>query len=649
MSVMSWDEFSVDEPISLGREPKDLPRLKRPDLELDQITGYRIYRNIFSICEQMDATVKACAYSPIVAIGKDYSCAVFTPDARLIAQAANNAVHLASMHFAVEASVREVGVENLKPGDVIAVNDPYRGGSHLPDLTVTRPVFYKDKLVMLAASRTHHGDTGGATPGSFPISDSNFAEGLRIPPVKWYDAGKLNEDLSKLILNNVRVPTEYWGDFEAQVAAAKVAERRILALINRYGVDAVIVSVMDYMDYTERGLRAELSQIPDGSYTAEDFIDGDGINTQKYRIQVKVTIDGDNAYCDFSGTDPQAEGPINAVFGVTASSVVNAFLHVTDPELMPNHGFYRPLHVKAPQGTIVNPRFPAPVVMGNIDTAMRIVEVIWQALVPIIPERIVGCPTGVGNNMHGGGFDPRSKKAEPYVWNFWPQGGYGGRATKDGWHATIGEVGNDLDFPAEVWEFRYPWLIEKYSLSNGSCGHGKYRGGCGTTWRLKAIGHNSVVGVTGDRARTPAWGVFGGWPGSTLKFLVHRKDGTTEEPAPETVKASGIKISDGDSVESIVHGAGGYGPPFERDPEAVRRDVQDEIFEFEIAAKVYGVVLDPESLEIDMDATKALRERIKSSYSARYEKDPVIVREPTYGDATKLAGGAGGKRREGQS
>ena len=172
MSVMSWDEFSVDEPISLGRESKDLPRLKRPDLELDQITGYKIYRNIFSICEQMDATVKACAYSPIVAIGKDYSCAVFTPDARLIAQAANNAVHLASMHFAVEASVREVGVENLNQGDVIAVNDPYRGGSHLPDLTVTRPVFYKDKLVMLAASRTHHGDTGGGHPRQF--SDQRF-------------------------------------------------------------------------------------------------------------------------------------------------------------------------------------------------------------------------------------------------------------------------------------------------------------------------------------------------------------------------------------------------------------------------------------------------------------------------------------------
>ena len=601
----SWAEFSGEEPISLGRQPPGVPAVTRPQVELDPVEAYIIYRAMFSACEQMDITLRHTAYSTIMNVGKDYSCGVFTADARLVAQACNCAVHLASMHYSVEACVREFGIEQLAQGDLLAVSDPYRGGTHLPDLTIVRPIFHRDELVMFAASRAHHIDVGGSSPGSFPMSEEIFSEGIRIPPVKYYTRDRVNRGVMELVLANVRVPKEYWGDVEAQLAADRIGERHLEALFEKHGRDKVMAAVLDYMDHTERGLRAELAKFPDGTYAATDYMDGDGIVVDPYKVYVEVTIDGTDVYCDFTGTDAQARGPINAVFAVTASSVINAFLSLTNPNLMPNHGFYRPLHVKVPEGTMLNPRFPAPVVLGNTNTSQRIIELIWQAMAPVLPESTIGGPYGAANDLHCGGFHPETGERYVYYWSL--PGGWGARATKDGWHVTITEIANNLDIPVEVFEYRYPWLIHEYGLRNNSGGPGKFRGGCGASWKASPRGHDAVFSLTTERVVHPPWGAFGGMPGATGKFYVYRGDGETEHLAPKTGKISHVPIGTADTVHMLTQGGGGYGNPLERDPARVLKDVTTEIITNESARADYGVVIDTETLTVDQDATVKLR------------------------------------------
>ncbi len=622
---LSWKEFTQEEPVSLGRVSTHIPQIERPEINLDRITAYKIYRAIFSICEQMDVTVRKNGYSPIITEGKDYSCGIFSADARLVAQAANCPVHLASMHFAVESCIRDFGIENIKLGDTVGVNDPFRGGNHLPDLTLARPLYYKGEILMFAATRSHFVDVGGSTPGSFPVSDSIFSEGIRVPPVKYQVGDKDNTDVKNLLLANVRTPREYWGDCEAGFAAMRVAERRVVELADKYGRDSVITAMLDYMDHTEAGLRHELKKFPEGEYLGEDYIDGDGFTDRKFRIMVKVKIKDSNVYCDFSGTDPQAKGPINAVFGVTASSTINAFLHTTNPELMPNHGFYRPIHLKAPEGTIVNAQYPAPVVDGNIDTAIRILQSIWAALSQAVPDRIIASSGGCGNNMHGGGVN--TLNGEYYVWNYFPVGGYGSRKNKDGWHATIAETGNDMDVPAEVFEYKYPWVIEEYNLMPGSFGHGKHRGGCGVRFRLRALHGNAIVGLHGDRGLSKPWGLFGGWPAGNNSLKVYKKNGEVLHFAPKTCKVSGIEVEEGDVVELVTPGGAGYGNPFERDPNLVEDDFRNGLITADQVKEIYGVVLNHSTNMIDEAATTELRRRMRSSFDQNRHEAPLISRE----------------------
>ena len=619
----SWAEFSGEEPISLGRQPPGVPAVTRPQVELDPVEAYIIYRAMFSACEQMDITLRHTAYSTIINVGKDYSCGVFTADARLVAQACNCAVHLASMHYSVEACVREFGIEQLAQGDLLAVSDPYRGGTHLPDLTIIRPIFHRDELVMFAASRAHHVDVGGASPGSFPISEEIFSEGIRIPPVKYYTRDRVNREVMELVLANVRVPKEYWGDVEAQLAADRIGERHLEALFEKHGRDKVMAAVLDYMDHTERGLRAELAKFPDGTYAATDYMDGDGIVVDPYKVYVEVTIDGTDVYCDFTGTDAQARGPINAVFAVTASSVINAFLSLTNPNLMPNHGFYRPLHVKVPEGTMLNPRFPAPVVLGNTNTSQRIIQLIFKAMAPLAPERVIGCSYGGSNDVHCGGFDP--KTGERYVFYLSVAGGIGARATKDGWHAAEAEIANDMDIPVEVFEYRYPWLVHEYGLREDSGGPGKFRGGCGISWRGSPRGHDPVVSITSDRVVHPPYGVFGGMPGTAGEYYVYRSSGATERLAPNTGKISHVSIGSDEVLHVLTQGGGGYGNPLERDPALVVKDVVDGVVSTQSARANYGVVVNLEATEVDELTTKALRMRMMKRYRVLFPQTSPVV------------------------
>jgi N-methylhydantoinase B len=569
---------------------------------------------LFSICEEMDLTLRNTSLSPIINIGKDFSCALFTADAQLVAQACNCPGHVGSMHFAVMACIDRFPRDEMRPGDVFILNDPYRGGTHLPDLTLITPVFVDDEIVMFAGNRAHHSDVGGSVPGSFPLSSEIYEEGIRIPPARLVEAGKRNDTVSEILLANVRTPREVEGDLDAQIASNDAGVRGVLRLLDRYGRDVVLGAVEEYLDHSERALRETL-RLPDGTYSASDWIDGNGHDDRALEITVSLTFRDGDVFVDFTGTDPQSRGPVNSVFPVTVSMVVSTLLSLSDPTIMPNHGFYRPIHVKAPAGSLVNPRFPAPAV-GFPDVCNRIVDVVIAALAPVIPERVIAATSGTTCNTFLGGRHPAT--GDPYVWySINSQGGWGGRASANGWHNVCFIEANGWDIPVETIEYRYPWRVLAYQLREDSAGAGRWRGGEGNHLELSPVGHDAVFSLNGDRARTPPFGLFGGKPGATAHCHIRRRDGTWEEGAPGTMKAERLVVRDGDVLVVDATSGAGYGNPLEREVHAVFDDVLDGILSPERARTQYGVVIHPETGRLDVEATRELRVELSRAFDAR--------------------------------
>ncbi|MBW1713336.1 MAG: hydantoinase B/oxoprolinase family protein, partial [Deltaproteobacteria bacterium] len=378
---------------------------------IDPITFQIVGRGLESVAREMGTTMMRTAYSSIFVEGLDFSCAVLDRWAEMAAQANYNPVHLGAMAYAAEWSVMEIGYENLHPGDVLIHNDPYRGGTHITDVTVVKPVFYEDRLVAMAANRAHQLDMGGMTPGGFAGNATEITqEGLILPPVKWYDRGKEVRDIFDIILSNVRLPNIQIGDFEAQLASCLTAERRILEMCRKYGTDVIIDILAELKDYSERRMRAEIQAMPDGVYEHEDFIDNDGITDDPYRIKVAIKINGPDITFDYTGSSPQCLGPMNAVYGITASSTYNSLLSVSDPDIPVNHGCFRPVKIIAPRGTIVNSEKPGPTFGGNTDTSIRIMDACWGAFAQAIPERVTASTYGAINSFTGGGYDDERKK-----------------------------------------------------------------------------------------------------------------------------------------------------------------------------------------------------------------------------------------------
>lgn len=621
-------DFGFPEPsdrfMSLGEIPRDIPRMDVPHVDIDPVTFAVIGGAFFSACQQMDVTIRNTAMTPVVNIGRDYSCCIFTSDAQLIAQTCNCPGHVGSMHFAVISCIRRFRDEGIHDGDVFILNDPYRGGTHLPDITFITPVFYDDELVMFAGNRAHHSDIGGGSGGSLDILSAEiFQEGIRFPPVKFVERGTVSGAIMDILLTNVRTPKEVEGDMEAQLAANNIGTKRLHDLLKKYGKDVVLNSAQKYLEHSERAFIKSLN-IADGTYEAIDWMDGDGVNETPQKIRVAVTIKGNKAFVDFTGTDGQSNGSANCMFPVTASMLVFAFLSMTDPTIMPNHGFYRPIHVKAPEGTLVNTRFPGAVV-GYSDIACRIVEVIMEALTPAIPERVIAATSGTSTNTAMSGVDP--KTGEHYVIsNINSQGGWGGRATADGWHNVCFVEANGWDIPVETTEYRFPWRIIAYRLRDDTMGAGKWRGGSGNYLALTPVEHTAVLTVNGDRATTPPYGIFGGKPGTTAKCTIHRKTGEVERISPLMMKQDKIPVYKEDIVVIEAPSGGGYGNPLERDANLVQNDVRDHLISMEIAEKDYGVVINPKTLDIDKDATGVLRQKMWQEFNTIKDSLPVIDR-----------------------
>jgi N-methylhydantoinase B/oxoprolinase/acetone carboxylase alpha subunit len=566
----------------------------------DLITLEIIRSTLIKLTEEMGIAMGRTSHSPIFNEGRDYSCAVFDGAGEMIAQAAFDPLHLGAMPFAVQWALQELGAENLVPGDVILTNDPYRGGSHLPDFTMLLPVFADGEIIAVCANRAHQVDVGGSVPGSFfGEATELFQEGLCVPPVLVAHAGEEVAGVWRLILANVRDPDATRGDLRAMLASLLTGERRVLELVTRHGVDGFRVALEAIKDYSERRMRREIDAIPDGDYQFVNWLEDDGHSLVALAVAVTVSISGSDAIVDFTGSAPQARGPVNAPYAVTASNVYCPFLEVVSPDIPTNHGCYRPITVIAPPGTVVNPIFPAPVVGGNVETSARISEAVMGALALAVPQRIVAASHGTFLNLTAGGHDPRS--GEDFVFYLYREGGWGGRADADGNSAVFGTWSNDRQSSMEANEQAYAVRFEQYALTEDSDGAGQHRGGLGTTMRVRVLCPSLRLSLVAERCRSAPFGMFGGLPpepranGLWNQLTFHLSDGRSGTAVDLFGRASpskwgDIELHEGDEFEYITVGGGGYGPPALRARTAIDDDMALRYLSAERAERVYDHV-----------------------------------------------------------
>ncbi|CAI8043836.1 5-oxoprolinase [Geodia barretti] len=536
-----------------------------------------IREGLVALCRSMGYALSRTAYSPIFSEGFDFSCALFDGIGEMVAQAEFNPVHLGSMPYTVEWTVKEIGLDNLDEGDVILHNDPFRGGTHLTDFTMMAPVFYEGRLVAIPAVRGHQID-----------------EGLIVPPVKVYRRGEPVKDIWDLILANIRVPKIVHGDFRAMFGSLKVAERRVQEYCRKYGPDTYAEATDEIKNYSERRMRAMISRLPDGTYEAADMLDDTGTTLDPVRVQCRLTIDGDTVTTDFSGSDPQVQGPINATYGVTASQVYTVLFQVSDPDMPSNHGAFRPIKIVAPPGSVVNAESPAAVFGGNVETSSRIMDVLLACFAQAVPDRVMGACFGTCQNFTGGSQHPElDEYSIIYIYH---EGGWGGRASGDGLTAQINPVGNDMNQPVEIFESRFPWLYEEYCINENSGGPGYNRGGLGIRQRLRSLSVSSSINLIADRVKLPG----------SAEFVHATEAFGTVSPS----KFAGKVIPRGTVVENTTTGGGGYGDPLDREPERVATDVVEGYVTAAAAESQYGVILRSDG-SVDSEATLATRRKLR--------------------------------------
>jgi N-methylhydantoinase B len=431
-----------------------------------------------AICREMGIVLMKTSYSTIFNEGLDFTCAIAGPDGQMLAVADYCPAQIGGMPLLIESCVNELSNEPMEAGDVVVHNDPYRGGLHTPEHTFFTPIFVGGELMGYAVAIGHVSETGGSVPGGFASEATEiFHEGLRVPPVKIKRRGKDVDDVWKLMLANVRTPRQNYGDYRALISSVELGTQRIADLIGKYGKKVFRQACHELLDYSEKRMRAELAAIPDGRYRFSDFMEDDGIDDRPFHIRVECVVQNDEIIIDFTGSDVQARGAINATLGVTRSASYNAILHLTDPSIPKNSGCFRPIRIVAPAGTIVNVDYPAPEVGGNTETHPRIAYTVIGALAKAVPDRAPATDAATHCNFLFGGNDPRS--GEYYVCYDFLSAGWGGRPFADGNNAVNCINGNCRMIPTEVLEVRYPFLIEEFSLVPDSGGAGKYRGGLG--------------------------------------------------------------------------------------------------------------------------------------------------------------------------
>lgn len=534
-------------------------------------TTLEIYRALYtSVAEEMGVTLRRTSFSPNIKERRDYSCAVFDAGGRVIAQGDHMPVHLGSMPMAVAAALREV---EIGPGDVVALNDPFAGGTHLPDVTLVMGVFAKrsevrgqrsartisrdlapktQRPLFYVANRAHHADIGGATPGSMGLATDVYGEGVRIPPIRIERSGEICDDVMKLILANVRSSDERRADFEAQIGSLKTGEMRLLDIVERRGEKETRDYAAQLISYSARMMRSAITAIPDGTYRAEDALDDDGIVDKEIPIRVTITIKDDRALVDFTGSSPQVAGAVNAVEAITVSAVSYCFRCLVGGDVPASAGLIEPIEVIAPEGTVVNARHPASVAGGNVETSQRIVDTVFKALSKAIPDRIPAASQGTMNNLTIGGIDPRTGSEFSYYETV--AGGMGARAELDGMSATHSHMTNSLNTPAEALEYAYPLRVREYRIRKGSGGRGKQKGGDGAIREIETLAPANMALLSDRRKRAP-YGLCGGGDGERGRAFVIRTNGAKQELSSKDNR----QLNPGDRVRIETPSGGGFG------------------------------------------------------------------------------------------
>jgi len=519
-----------------------------------------VFKNRFaSIAEEMGMVLRRTAYSPNIKERLDFSCALFDGEGRMIAQAAHIPVHLGAMPISVATAIEHI---DFAPDDIVILNDPFRGGSHLPDITMITPIFITDAPPLspstppqrpfgFVASRAHHADVGGMSPGSMPLSQEIFQEGVVIPPLKLVEGGQVNQSLLDLLLANVRTPDERAGDLRAQMAANHKGIARFKEVITTYGETQVSNYMTGLLEYAERMTRNLIADLPDGTYLFEDFLDGDGIDPDPVKIAVTVTINGDEAAVDFGGSSNQVRGSINTVYAVTVSAVLYVFRALIGLDIPANSGCLAPIEVKAPKGSVVNAQPPAAVAGGNVETSQRIVDVLLGALAQAAPKRVPAAAQGTMNNLVIGGWDPERQR--PYTYYETIGGGMGAGPKSPGANAIQCHMTNTLNTPIEALEYAYPFRVRRYEIRQGSGGAGCQVGGNGIRREMELL-HPAHITLLTERRQFAPYGLAGGQPGKCGRNLLVR-DGQVSELPGKTTRA----VKAGDILRLETPGGGGYG------------------------------------------------------------------------------------------
>ena len=536
-------------------------------------TTLEIYRALYtSVAEEMGIALRRTAFSPNIKERRDYSCAVFDSNGRVIAQGDHMPVHLGSMPMAVASALSAI---KLQPGDVVALNDPFAGGTHLPDVTLVMGVFGQEaggrrqlagktkrsapasrslppaSCLFYVANRAHHADIGGATPGSMGIATDIYGEGLCIPPVRLVRGGELDSDVMRLVLANVRSHDERRGDFQAQIGSLKTGASRLLEIIERRGIREASEYASHLIEYSARLMRHALNEIPDGEYQAMDALDDDGISDAEVPIRVSIVIKGARAKIDFTGSAPQVAGPINAVEAITVSAVSYVFRCLLDDDVPASAGLMEPIEVIAPKGTVVNADHPASVAGGNVETSQRIVDVLFKALAQALPKRIPAASQGTMNNLTIGGMDGGNGKEFSYYETV--AGGMGARPANDGMSAVHSHMTNSLNTPAEALEYAYPLRVREYCVRKGSGGKGKRRGGDGVIREIETL-VPARMSLLSDRRKQKPYGLQGGGDGKEGSATIIR-DGRRRKIGSK----GSWELQAGDRVRIKTPGGGGFG------------------------------------------------------------------------------------------
>jgi N-methylhydantoinase B len=564
-----------------------------------------------AIADEMELTLLKSAASPIVKEGLDASAALFNVHGETVAQAAAIPIHLGALQFAARRIVRAFPPARMSEGDAFLLNDPYDGGTHLPDITLAVPVFVDGRAVALACTMCHHQDVGGRTPGSVPTDATElYQEGVIIPPTQLFRAGVLDDNLFALLSRNVRLPDVFTGDLMAQVAAGRLGGLRLRELFAAHGADTVLGAIEELLSRAERLTRAQIETIPDGDYAFEDWLDDDGVDIgQRVKIAVTVRVRGSTMTFDFTGTDPQVRGPFNSVPASTMSAVYYAVRAIADASIPNNGGCFRAVDATLPEGTLVNPRPPAPVSCRTA-TIKRIADTILGALVRALPGRMPAANSGTLLVMAFGGRDPETGR--PFVASELAAGGMGARPAKDGIDVIETDVSNCMNIPVESVEMNFPLRIPRLALWTDSGGPGRFRGGLGLTKVFEATSTDVTISHRGERFASAPWGLEGGGASVSARAFILRRDGSREDLPSKKM----IVLHPGDQLWEYIAGGAGYGDPLERDPELVLADVLDGKITPEAARGAYGVALTPDGDGIDDPATKEARESLRASRGA---------------------------------